>query len=95
MSNPCVKDLDAGQLDFMWNFLKFKGKDLSIHDIKGIKDNLDAIRQLMIQKTGGQENYKKSYELDINDLNSKREYREAKSDDEKVSISGIFDQFGC
>ena len=27
MSNPCVKDLDAGQLDFMWNFLKFKGKD--------------------------------------------------------------------
>ena len=68
MSNPCVKDLDAGQLDFMWNFLKFKGKDLSIHDIKGIKDNLDAIRQLMIQKTGGQKNYKKSYELDINDL---------------------------
>ena len=37
MSNPCVKDLDAGQLDFMWNFLKFKGTDLSIHDIKGIK----------------------------------------------------------
>ena len=68
MIERSVKNLDAGQLDFMWNFLKFKGTDLSIHDVKGIKNNLDCIRQIMIQKTGGQEQYKKSFELDINDL---------------------------
>lgn len=68
MINRSVKNLDAGQLDFMWNFLRFKGKDLSIHDVKGIKNNLDCIRQIMIQKTGGQEQYKKSFEIDINDL---------------------------
>ena len=68
MGGHDLENLDAGQLDFMWNFLKFKGTGLSIYDVKGIQDNLNCIRQLMIQKTGGQEKYKKSYELDINDL---------------------------
>ena len=68
MAKATIQSLDAGQLDFMWNFLKFKGSGLDIADVKGIKENLDCIRQMMIQKTAGQEQYKQSYHIDINDL---------------------------
>lgn len=68
MAKATIQNLDAGQLDFMWNFLKFKGSGLHIEDVKEIKQCLDCIRQMMIQKTGGQEQYKQSYHIDINDL---------------------------
>ena len=71
---------------------------LIMSGLKGINDRINKIRERIeeieeAQKASEEDNALS--ELDINDLNSKREYREAKSDDEKVSISGIFDQFGC
>ena len=35
MAKATIQNLDAGQLDFMWNFLKFKGSGLDIADVKG------------------------------------------------------------
>lgn len=46
-----VKNLDAGQLDFMWQFLQM-GHQKS--DIPTLKEHLDLLRQAMIQKTAGQ-----------------------------------------
>lgn len=57
-----VKNLDMGQLDFMWNFLKMGHQKANIPALKGLCDQL---RQAMIQKSGGQESYRKAYEIDI------------------------------
>ena len=46
-----IKELDAGQLDLMWNFLML-GKQKS--NIPALKECCDQLRQLMIQKTAGQ-----------------------------------------
>lgn len=65
MAERTVEALDKGQLDFMWNFLKMgNGKP----NIKALIKHLDMLRQLMIQKTGGQDNYKKSYEVCFDDV---------------------------
>lgn len=51
MAKHSIKELDAGQLDLMWNFLKMgNGKP----DPQNIKEHCDMLRQAMIQKTGGQ-----------------------------------------
>lgn len=71
---------------------------LIMSGLKGINDRINKIRERIEEIEEAQKASEEDdalSELDINDLNSKREYREAKSDDEKVSISGIFDQFGC
>ena len=64
---PTVKELDAGQLDLMWNFLKMGEHKASAKDVERLKENLDSLRQLLIQKTGGQDKYKKEYEVSIQD----------------------------
>ena len=65
MPKATVENLDRGQLDLMWNFLKMgNGKP----NIAALKENLDALRQMMIQKTGGQEPYGKSHEILFDDL---------------------------
>lgn len=46
-----LKNLDEGQLEMMWNFLSM-GYQNKPH-IPVLKEHLDAIRQAMIQKTGG------------------------------------------
>ena len=52
MAKHTIEELDRGQLDLMWNFLKMgNGKP----NIAALKENLDALRQLKIQKTEGQE----------------------------------------
>lgn len=61
-----IKELDKGQLDFMWNFLRFDCGQKS--DIPTLKKHLDMLRQAMIQKTGGQEKYKDSQDIDFNDV---------------------------
>jgi len=63
-----LKELDAGQLETMWNFLRFHNGKLNIKDIEGLEENLNAIRQLMVQKTGGQEQYADANQLNINNL---------------------------
>lgn len=47
-----IAELDAGQLDMMWNFLQIGCKYKA--NIPVLKKHLDAIRQIMIQKTAGQ-----------------------------------------
>ena len=65
MAKNTIEELDRGQLELMWNFLKMgNGKP----NIAALKENLNALRQLMIQKTAGQETYRKSYEIQYEDL---------------------------
>ena len=65
MAKNTIEELDRGQLELMWNFLKMgNGKP----NIAALKENLDALRQLMIQKTAGQSKYQKSYEIEFEDL---------------------------
>ena len=67
MAKDTIEELDRGQLELMWSFLKMgNGKP----NIAALKENLDALRQLMIQKTGGQEPYRKSHEITMNDLDT-------------------------
>ena len=51
--NHTVANLDAGQLDFMWNMLRIGGCKPSVSDVKCMIENVDAVRQMLIQKTGG------------------------------------------
>lgn len=61
-----IKSLDEGQLDLMWDFLKFGS---SKSNIPQLKEHCDMLRTAMLQKTGGQENYAKAGDVDIaNDL---------------------------
>ena len=65
MAKHTIEELDRGQLDLMWNFLKMgNGKP----NIAALKENLNALRQLIIQKTGGQEPYRKSHKISFDDL---------------------------
>ena len=46
-----VKNLDAGQLELMWNFLRMGYQKANI---PALKDLCGQLRQAMIQKTAGQ-----------------------------------------
>ena len=63
---PTLKRLDEGQLEMMWNFLRF-GYQEKPH-IQILKQHLDAIRQMMIQKTAGQEGYSTNEAISFDDL---------------------------
>ena len=45
--------LDGGQLDMMWNFLRFHGKRPTVREIEALEKNLDSLRVMMIQKGDG------------------------------------------
>jgi len=45
--------LDGGQLDMMWNFLRFHGKRPTVWEIEALEENLDRLRTMMIQKGDG------------------------------------------
>lgn len=60
-----LKELDAGQLDFMFNFLRAGFVKSNVPALKGY---LDQLRQMMIQKTAGQAGYAESKDIDFNDL---------------------------
>ena len=66
MAKRTVKELDEGQLEFMWNFLKMGGGMKP--NIGELKKYLDLLRQAMIQKSAGQEEYSKSDDVNFNDL---------------------------
>ena len=51
MPKPTLKNLDEGQLELMWNFLRMGHQK---PNISVLKESLDAIRQAMIQKNAGQ-----------------------------------------
>lgn len=66
MAKPTTKRLDEGQLEMMWNFLRF-GYQEKPH-IPALKEHLDAIRQMMIQKTAGQDGYSTNEAISFDDL---------------------------
>lgn len=65
MAKRTPKELDEGQLELMWNFLRMGHQK---PNIPALKENLESIRQAMIQKTGGQKGYSKSEAIDFTEL---------------------------
>lgn len=51
MAKHSVKNLDEGQLDMMWNFLRMGFQE---SNIPALKELCDQLRQAMIQKTNGE-----------------------------------------
>lgn len=45
--------LDGGQLDVMWDFLRFHGTRPTVREVEGLEENLDRLRTMMIQKGDG------------------------------------------
>lgn len=46
-----TKELDNGQLEMMWNFLKLNPRNVCIKsDVRDLKNSLETIRQALIQK---------------------------------------------
>lgn len=70
MASTWIGKLDGGQLDMMWNFLRFKGEGVSIEDVEYLEKSLDELRTLMIQKSAGQPNRnpKTSEYVELEDL---------------------------
>ena len=55
MAKHNLRELDQGQLQTMWNFLKLQRKNTCTkEDVRILKEHLDIIRQAMVQKTAGQ-----------------------------------------
>lgn len=65
-----IDKLDGGQLDLMWNFLRFKGDGVKLNEVEALEKHLNELRTAMIQKTGGQEKYssKTKEAVNIDDL---------------------------
>ena len=61
--NPAA--LDAGQLDMMWNFLR---SGYQKPNIPALKELCEQLRHAMLQKTGGQEPYKKAADVPMEDV---------------------------
>lgn len=69
MAKHSITELDAGQLELMWNFLKLNPRNTCTkNDVRDLKQNLDKIRQAMIQKTSGQRSDDPTEYTDFNDL---------------------------
>lgn len=51
MAKHSTYDLDMGQLEVMWNFLRFGAQRPNVPALKGLCEQL---RQAMVQKTAGQ-----------------------------------------
>lgn len=51
-----TENLDRGQLDLMWNFLKFMNDGVTVKEVENIERLLDDLRTGMVQKSGGQPN---------------------------------------
>lgn len=62
-----LKDLDAGQLEFMWDMMKLRKGGAIKNDIQALKGYLDAIRQAMVQMTGGEQACSNSVSVPLSD----------------------------
>ncbi len=52
--NYTLTELDAGQLDTMFDMIRLRrNNSCTKKDVQILKEGLDVIRQMMIQKTGG------------------------------------------
>lgn len=64
-----IERLNNG-IDSMWAFLRFHPEKTSVHDIEVLESYLDDLRTMMVQKTGGQDQYtaKTAGAIDFGDL---------------------------
>lgn len=54
MAKHNVKELDEGQLQTMWDFLKLQKRNTCTkEDVRELKEHLDTIRQALVQKRSG------------------------------------------
>lgn len=60
-----VKNLDEGQLDLMWNFLR---AGMVKSNVPALIENCDLLRQAMIQKTAGQRSDDPAENVSFDDL---------------------------
>ena len=51
-----LAELDAGQLEMMWQFLRMRPEEETCtrKDVEALEKNLDVVRRALIQKTAGQ-----------------------------------------
>lgn len=64
-----TKELDGGQLEMMWNFLKLNPRNVCIKsDVRDLKNSLETIRQALIQKSAGQRKDQPKEYVDFRDL---------------------------
>jgi len=62
MAKHSTYDLDMGQLEFMWNFLRFGAQR---PNVPALKDLCEQLRQAMIQKTAGQRKGDPEHYIDL------------------------------
>ena len=68
MAKQTLQELDAGQLDLMWNFLRISKKKPDKQTVQNLINHIDVIRKAMMQKNAGQEKYSKKDAVDIADI---------------------------
>ena len=49
-----IEKLDAGQLDIMWSMLQLGKLEATDQDVDNLIQTADVVRQMLIQKIGGQ-----------------------------------------
>lgn len=60
-----IERLKSDGFDMMWQFLLMGGQKANI---PALKEHCAALQQAMLQKTGGQEKYKKAVDVDFDDV---------------------------
>ena len=63
-----LEDLDAGQLDFMWSMMRLRKGGATKNDVQALKGYIDAIRQALIQKTGGEQTQSSTASVAFSDV---------------------------
>ena len=63
-----LEGLDAGQLDFMWSMMRLRKGGATKNDVQALKGYIDAIRQALIQKTGGEQVHSSSASVPFSDV---------------------------
>ena len=63
-----LESLDRGQLDIMYSMMKLRKGGAYKSDVRTLKGNLDAIRQAMIQMTGGEQSQSSSGSVRLSEI---------------------------
>ena len=63
-----IGSLDKGQLDLMYSFMKLRKGGALKSDVRTLKENLDAIRQAMVQMTGGEQSCSTADSIPLSDI---------------------------
>lgn len=63
-----IDSLDNGQLDLMWSCMKLRKQTAYKSDVRALIRNLDAIRQAIVQMTGGEQTQSCSASVPFGDV---------------------------